>query len=71
MLGGEAVLECRIAANLVEVDGHVNVAQPILQPVEGLLLGGRDGGQIEPFKGLHYNMMGNMRVIARKNKADS
>ncbi len=38
MLGGEAVPKRRKSANLVEIDRHVNIAQPVLQPVQGLLL---------------------------------
>jgi hypothetical protein len=38
MLGGETVPKRRKSANLVEIDGHVNIAQPVLQPVQGLLL---------------------------------
>jgi hypothetical protein len=38
MLGGKAMPESRKSANLVEIDRHVDVAQPVLQPVQGLLL---------------------------------
>ena len=45
MLGGEAVLQSREAANLVEVHRHVDVAQPVLQAVQGLLLDTEERGR--------------------------
>jgi hypothetical protein len=49
MLGGEAVPKRRKSANLVEIDRHVNIAQPILQPVQGLLLITLRGHPLEMF----------------------